>query len=234
MLRIVCKTGPSFVGPQAATVFVGNRAGVTSALEKFHYKVSLPLASCGHYLAHFCALFWAFLCLLVGPSLHSICTRQVCTANCALQTDCSAHIALQKVNGKTGSICRSQLCALRLAACERKRAASGSCARALCFGRPHLAQQQRRAHARIRTVRSRRLFCTGRQLDPSIGPRTAAHFFAHSASKCALMRADGSGACVSARACVCACVCASLHAREMHNQCVCIKPHLGGSGVGLI
>lgn len=38
--RIVCKTGPSLVGPQAATVFVGNRAGVTSALDKFHYKVS--------------------------------------------------------------------------------------------------------------------------------------------------------------------------------------------------
>lgn len=38
--RIVCKTGPSFHGPQSATVFVGNRAGVTSAYEKFHYKVS--------------------------------------------------------------------------------------------------------------------------------------------------------------------------------------------------
>uniref|UniRef100_A0A6G1S6K0 Plexin-B n=1 Tax=Aceria tosichella TaxID=561515 RepID=A0A6G1S6K0_9ACAR len=36
--RIVCKTGPSLVGLQAATVFVGNRAGVTSAHEKFHYK----------------------------------------------------------------------------------------------------------------------------------------------------------------------------------------------------
>lgn len=38
--RIVCKTGPSLVGPQAATVFVGNRAGVSSAHDKFHYKVS--------------------------------------------------------------------------------------------------------------------------------------------------------------------------------------------------
>lgn len=38
--RIVCKTGPSLKGPQAATLHVGNRAGITSAHEKFHYKVS--------------------------------------------------------------------------------------------------------------------------------------------------------------------------------------------------
>lgn len=37
----MCKTAPSPYGlPLAAAVFVGNRAGVTSAQEKFHYKVS--------------------------------------------------------------------------------------------------------------------------------------------------------------------------------------------------
>lgn len=36
--RIVCRTGFNPNGPTAAVVVVGNRAGVTRAQEKFHYK----------------------------------------------------------------------------------------------------------------------------------------------------------------------------------------------------
>ena len=39
-IRVICRTGPSLIGPQSALVVIGNRAGVTRAQEKFQYKVS--------------------------------------------------------------------------------------------------------------------------------------------------------------------------------------------------
>lgn len=40
VLSVMCRTGPSVIGPQSALVVIGNRAGVTRAQEKFQYKVS--------------------------------------------------------------------------------------------------------------------------------------------------------------------------------------------------
>lgn len=48
-IRIICRTGPSPIGPQSALVVIGNRAGVTRAQEKFQYKVcSVQLAPKAH------------------------------------------------------------------------------------------------------------------------------------------------------------------------------------------
>lgn len=69
--RIVCKTGHSPHGPQAATVFVGNRAGITSAYEKFHYKVSAY------------SFFYLSLSIWLCLALVTFCERSF-SAHCAL------------------------------------------------------------------------------------------------------------------------------------------------------
>ena len=38
--RVVCKTGPSLLGPHTTNIVIGNRAGVTRAQENFAYKVT--------------------------------------------------------------------------------------------------------------------------------------------------------------------------------------------------